>query len=144
MRTLRVAGFPQKRPTENLERALERLVVLRAEDARPDAELQAYLDRLPDRTRRRLVKLRLLDDDDDIGRSRRLSDVLGAGGLDAEPGQFEAYLLAKGDTPKHARQQADRARRVLIDLCRFVVIQDIDEAHVLRALAKLTEGGLSV
>ncbi|MCP3917959.1 MAG: tyrosine-type recombinase/integrase, partial [bacterium] len=109
-----------------------------------DQELAHYIDRLPDRIRRRLVKLGLMDDPDDVGRTRRLTDILGVGGRGAKPGQFEAYLLAKGDTPKHTRQQADRARRVLIDLCRFVVTQDIDEAHVLRALAKLTEDGLSV
>ncbi|MCP3913932.1 MAG: site-specific integrase [bacterium] len=33
---------------------------------------------------------------------------------------------------------------MLVDMCRFVVVQDIDEAHALRALAKLTEDGLSV
>ncbi|MCP3913919.1 MAG: hypothetical protein GY711_00005, partial [bacterium] len=119
-------------------------MALRANGDHLDQELAQYIDRLPDRIRRRLVRLRLLDDPDDVGRTRRLSDILGAGGRDAEPGQFEAYLLAKGDTPKHARQQTDRARRVLIGLCRFVVIQDIDEAHVLRALAKLTDDGLSV
>ncbi|MCP3918734.1 MAG: site-specific integrase [bacterium] len=144
VRTLRVAAFPQKRQSENLERALERLVVLRAEGDRPDPEFQRYIDSLPDRTRRRLIKLRLLDDDDNVGRSRRLADVLGVGGRGADPGQFEVYLRSKGGTAAHARQQADRARRVLVGECHFLLTTDIEEGPVLQALAKLTHGGLSV
>ena len=58
-RTLRVSGFQQKRPTEQLERHLEQLAALRAQRERPDRDLQQYLDALPDRIQRRLVKLDL-------------------------------------------------------------------------------------
>lgn len=139
-RTLRVAGFPQRKLTEQLERALELLAALRAQGERPDRELQRYLDGLPDRTQRRLVALGLLDDQGDSERSRRLEVVLGTGERSSRPGQFEQYLLDKGDSPKHAHQQAARARRILTERCGFSLITDIEAEPVLRALAGLRAG----
>ena len=143
LRTLRVAGFPQKRLTEDLERQLELLVAFRTQSERPNRELQKYLDRLPDRTQRRLVKLNLLDAQDPSVNSRRLEDVLGSGEKGAAPGQYGRYLTGKGDSVGHARQQAARARRILVQMCEFTVISEIAAEPVLQALAELREEGLA-
>jgi integrase len=56
---------------------------------------------------------------------------------------FEAALLAKGDTPKQARQVASRVRRVLAG-CKFVFMGDLSASRVMEYLAGLREGGHTV
>ena len=53
-------------------------------------------------------------------------------------GDFEAALLAKGDTPKQARQVASRARRVLTD-CKMVFMGDLSASRVMEYLTGLRE-----
>src|SRR5215831_21449 len=53
---------------------------------------------------------------------------------------FEAALLAKGDTPKQAGQVASRARRVLAG-CGFVFTGDLSGSRVMEYLAALRESG---
>ncbi len=142
-RTMRVAGFPQKKLTEKLGHALEDLAILRPLGERPDRELQRYIDRLPDRIRRRLVKLNLIDGEGPGGRSRKLEDVIGLARKGCQLGEFEQYLRDKGDTEGHARQQAARARRVLVTKCGFALLSDITAEPVLQALAQLRESGLA-
>ena len=139
-RTLRVAGFPNKRLTQALERALEQLAALRAQGESPGRELQRYLDGLPERIKRRLATLGLVDRLDDSGQSPFLVDALGDGKPGSAPGDFEQYLLDKGDSPNHAQQQASRARRVLIGVCGFSLISDVVAEPVLQALARLRSG----
>jgi integrase len=56
---------------------------------------------------------------------------------------FEAALLAKGNTPKQARQVASRARRVLVG-CKFVFMGDLSASRTMEYLATLREGGRAV
>jgi hypothetical protein len=56
---------------------------------------------------------------------------------------FEAYLVAKGNTLKQAKQVASRARRVLTD-CRFVFMDDLSASRTLEYLAGLRENGRAV
>ena len=54
---------------------------------------------------------------------------------------FEAHLRAKGDTPRHARQTAQRALRVL-QACGFRMPADLDAGRVEATLADLRSGGM--
>lgn len=138
-RTLRVAGFPQRRLTEQLERALELLAAHRSQGTKPDPDLVRYFDGLPDRIKRRLVTLDLVDPV--AADTRSLAAVLGSP-KDAAPGTYESYLRAKGNTLGHARQQASRARRVLVAKCRLKHVSEISADLVLRALADLRAEGM--
>jgi integrase len=53
---------------------------------------------------------------------------------------FEAALLAKGDTAKQAGQVASRVRRVLTG-CGFVFMGDLSASRVMEYLATLRDGG---
>src|SRR5262249_23075149 len=56
---------------------------------------------------------------------------------------FESALLAKGDTPKQARQVASRVRRVLGG-CKFVFMSDLSASRAMEYLAGLRESCQSV
>jgi len=139
-RTLRVSGFPNKRLTQELERALEQLAALRGQGESPERDLQRYLDGLPERIQRRLGTLGLVERPADSVRSPLLGDVLGDAKRGSPPGDFEQYLLDKGDSPSHAQQQASRARRVLVEVCGFFLTSDVAAEPVLGALARLRSG----
>jgi integrase len=141
-RTLRVSAYPQRKPSEQLERALEELAALRAQGEKPGLDLQRFVDGLPDRVLRRLVKLDLLDAEVGDADTRSLAAILGSGKCGSSPGQFEVYLGAKGNTAGHARQQAARTRRVLVEQCRFKTISEIKAEPVLLALADLRAEGM--
>lgn len=53
---------------------------------------------------------------------------------------FENALLAKGDTPKQARQVASRVRRVLAG-CGFVFVDDLSSSRTMEYLRGLRESG---
>jgi hypothetical protein len=56
---------------------------------------------------------------------------------------FAAYLKAKGDGAKHARDTVARVRRVIAG-CRFAVIDDITLSRVQEFLAALPDAGHSI
>jgi hypothetical protein len=56
---------------------------------------------------------------------------------------FEAALLAKGDTTKQAGQVSSRVRRVLAG-CGFVLIDDLSASRTMEFLATLRESGRAI
>jgi hypothetical protein len=60
--------------------------------------------------------------------------------LSAHLEDFHAYLLAKGNTPKHARQTSNRAQAIL-DGCRFTFLPDVSPSAVMEWLAAEREAG---
>jgi len=129
----RFAGFTDKTETRKLAEKIERLVVCRLNNEPPGRELSLWLDAVPAKLRERFVKCGLLDSARAAG-SKALTEHLA---------DFEQSLLAKGNSPKHARLTATRAGWI-IGRCRFVTWGEIRASKVERYLADLRERGLSI
>ena len=138
----RLPAFSDKPSSEEFGRKCERLAALRAAGMAPDMELTRWLEKLES------DKFRLL-----VGEGRtakrpsKAKHGPGAAPLQLlEPQRasvskpltvhvddFQAGLAAKGATPKHARQTANRAKAV-IEGCKFGQYADITPTRVLNWL----------
>ena len=110
----RLAAYRDKRLTHELVGNLKRLVLARAHQERPDPSLSLWLKTLPKRIRKQLLKWEIID-------SRHEAQCQP---LNEHLAEFEAALIAKGNTSRHARQQRSRAERLLTG-CGFASWNDI-------------------
>ena len=127
--TRRVPGFRDRRLTEKLGQRLETLVASKLAGEAPDAEMTRWLEAIPDRIRRKLAEIGLID-------SRRAA---ASKPLKEHLDDYEAALLAKGNTDKHAKLTKARAKRIF-DGCKFTYWSDLAASRALRFLAELREG----
>ena len=119
-------GFTDRRASAELGRKLERLVALRVAGEQPDAGMVPWLEMLPLRMQKRLVKVGLLDPERAAG-GQSLSEHL----VD-----WQTTLLAKGSTEKHVRLMVSRAKKVFKG-CGFRFYTDIKASKVQQYLAAL-------
>ncbi len=125
----RLSGFTDRRQTEALGRRMEELVAMKLTCEAPDASMTRWLETIPDKLRKRLAYIGLIDSRR-AAASKPLSDHLE---------DFEAALLAKGNTESHARLTKARAKR-LITGSGFVHWSDFSASKVERHLAELRTG----
>jgi len=126
----RVPGFSDKKATEALGRQIERLVACRASGEGLPLDVQRWLEGLPAQIRAALNKFGLLD-----------GQRLAAGwALRKQVEEWQACLIARGDTETYARKSRARVESVL-QACGFVFLSDVSAA---RAMAYLHErkGGI--
>jgi len=95
--TRRLPAFGDKKPSEELGRKLEKLVMCRANGELPDRTLTDWLESMPPKLRDKLAKIGLLDARN-VAAGKMLAEHLD---------DFQQSLVAKGDTEKHARLVAD-------------------------------------
>jgi len=125
----RLPAFTDKKQSEELGRKLEKLVACRGNGESPDAALGKWLESMPSRIRRKLADIGLLDSRN-VAAGKPLLDHLD---------DFQDSLRAKGGTAKHARQVANRARRIVKE-CGFRFWNDLSASKVQRYLAECREG----
>ena len=123
-------GITDKRACQAIGRRIEDLVVLKMAKLQPDRETTEWLEGVPPKLRDRLAAVGLLSNERAAG-SKRLCKHLD---------DFERSLFAKNDTPKHAKQTANRARRVIED-CKFQVWSDIAAERVEACLKARRDAG---
>jgi integrase len=125
----RLPGYTDKRQTEELGRNVQRLVASRGNGFELEDDLGKWLESIPKRVRTKLADIGLID-----------RKKLAAGKtLAMHVDDFEASLNAKGNTEKHPRVVAGRARRLFAG-CRFQQWSDITASSVEKHLADLRNG----
>ena len=125
----RVSGFRDRRQTEAIGRRVEQLVSMKLAGEAPDAPMTRWLETVPEKLRKRLAEIGLIDPRR-AAASKPLSEHLD---------DFEAALLARGNTEKHAKLTKARAKR-LLDGCGFVYWSEISASTIERYLAELRKG----
>ncbi len=126
----RLAGFTDRKATEELGRNLERLVEMQLSGAGPDAPLARWLEALPVKMRENLTRIGLLDSKR-AGASKPLAEHLE---------DFRKSLVAKETTAKYIKLTVSRVSKVL-DGCRIVFWSDISASGVQNFLAELRGNG---
>ena len=129
-RRQRWAGLTDKRQTEALAKQIERLVSCRVAGERPDASLMRWLETIPQQLRKKLVKAGLVDS----------NQAAASKPLKRHIEDWEASLLAKGNTPDYVDIVVGRARRI-IEGCRFYYWSDVSASKVQNYLSSLRADG---
>jgi integrase len=127
-RVKRLPAFTDKAQSEAFGRKIERLVDCRANNEPTDPELSRWVETLPQATREAMARIGLLEASR-AAAVKRLSEHLN---------DFEAAILARGKTAKHAELVTKRAR-TLFDGCGFKLWSDVQAAKVEANLATLRE-----
>jgi len=127
-RVKRLPAFTDKAQSEAFGRKVERLVDCRANNEPTDPELSRWVETLPQATREAMARIGLLE----------ASRAAAVKRLAAHLDDFEAAVLARGKTPKHAELVTKRAR-TLFDGCGFKLWSDVQPAKVEAHLAALRE-----
>jgi integrase len=128
-RIKRLPAFTDKAQSEAFGRKVERLVACRANNEPTDPELTRWIETLPQATREAMARIGLLE----------ASKAAAVKPLAAHLADFEAAILARGKTAKHAALVTLRAR-TLFDCCGFKLWTDIRASLAETHLAKLREG----
>src|SRR5262245_45863840 len=120
----RLAGFTDKKQTEELGRRIEKLIASRANREAPDKALSEWLEGMPERIREALARYDLLS-------SRTMAASMP---LAEHAADFEAALTAKGSTAAHARLVVSRLTKIL-DGRGFKYWSDLSAAAVQQFIA---------
>ncbi len=135
---LRFSAFRDKSASEQFGRKLERLASLCDAGEIPDAALSQWVAQLPTLLRDRLASAGLLDERS-MESARPLCDVAGGKGRRTLVDEFEAALLARGNSPGHVNQTSNRVRAV-ISGCDFRYWNDIEARKVEQYLSRRRSG----
>ncbi|MBN1817332.1 MAG: site-specific integrase [Sedimentisphaerales bacterium] len=125
----RLPGFPEKRSTETLARNLQDLISFRLGSQQPNADLQRWIEVLPNRIVAKFVLWDMLD-------AKRTE---GAKSLLTHLEDWERPLRAKNSVPRYVQMTVSRARK-LMKGCHFKFWSDISASRVECYLADLQEG----
>ncbi len=129
----RLSGFRDKRATEELGRKLDRLVSLRLAGEQPEAMLTRWLGTLPDKLRRQLARIGLLD----------AASVASSRPLRAHLDDYKQALLDEDRTAAYVTKTVNRVAAIL-DGIGAIFVSDVSAAAVSRYLAERRAKGLSV
>ena len=121
-------AFDDRKASSELGRKLDRLVALHVAGEQSDVGMARWLEGLPTRLQRRLVRLGLIDARKAAG-SKLLSNHLT---------DWKASLLAKGNTEKHTALVVSRARKA-IEGCGFLFFSDLSASKVQQYLATMRQ-----
>ena len=114
-----MSAFRDKGATETLARKLVKLASLKSVGEPLGGDMVRFIEDLPDRIRRNLVKWGMVDE----------QRVEGGRPLSEHVKEFKHYLEAKGNTPRHCKQQHNRVKRI-IDECGFHLPRDLDGGKI--------------
>ena len=120
----RLPAFTDKRQSEALGRQIDKLIHCRMSGETPDRELVKWVECIPKRISKNLIKWQLLDPKQ-AGTSRTLKEHLK---------DFKTYLTDKGTTPEYARKIEYRVTQILGGI-GATVWSDICYSNVQRYLA---------
>ena len=141
-----VAAFTNEARSRKFADRLMELVECRQNGDTPAGKLQRWIDSLPDRLRRRLIKMDLIEATAATGEIPLLTYLDGRkddSGAVTLPG-YQQALEARGATPAHVTQTVKRVRNVL-DGCGFVFWRDMTRPGAVTAvqvyLGKLRDDG---
>ena len=124
-RLLRLPAFTDKRASETLARNLQRIIDAKAVSDTLPAELAVWVQTLPPKTISVLTRWGLLEPQTLAG-SKPLSEHIA---------DWEAHLLAQGNTRKHANLSASRIQHLTKD-CGFTFFSDIAGSKAVQKLAE--------
>ncbi len=119
----KLRGFTDQDATETLGENVDSLVACRLRGNLPDSKLERWIEACPGRILNKLRTWGLLSG----GR------VEGGKPLDCQVGEWEKAILASGKLEKHAKQQAERVRRIFEE-CKFKTLADISSNRILTAI----------
>jgi len=122
----RVPAFANRKASEALAARLEHLVSSRTSGEPLPMELSRWIESLPSSICEKLQRWQLLDSVR-IAAGRTLKDHLH---------DWHSYLIAKGNTEKHAEVSKQRVERIITG-CKFVLHSDISAAKVISLLHDL-------
>ena len=125
-RVRRVVGYTDEKATKEFGRKLERLAALRANHMTPDPALTAWIETLKRATLERLADIGLVD-------SR---NAAGSKSLSKHVKDFEAALLARGNTPGYVKVRIGRVTNI-IEACGFKFWSEIEAARIQEHLPAL-------
>jgi integrase len=129
----RIPGFENKRRTEDLGRNIEDLVATKSASQGPDAELQKWLNNIPNRIMKKFVSWGLVDN----------QRAEGGKALVKHFEDWKNSLIASGCTPEHIKAICPRVEKI-IKKCGFKTIADISPVKVERYLTQLRDHGETV
>jgi hypothetical protein len=121
----RIAGFTDRKATEELGRKIEKLVGYRVNRESPDRELARWIEDLPASIRKRLVAVDVIDGQTAAGNKPLVEHV----------DDFYNALVAKGTSKKQATQQRQRVLAVFSG-CGFRFWGDVQPAPIMQYLAE--------
>ncbi len=126
----RLPAFTDKRQSEALGRQIDKLIHCRMSGETPDREIVKWIECLPKRMSKNLVKWRLIDAKQ-AGTGRTLNEHLK---------EFKTYLTDKGTTPEYASKIEYRITQILNGI-GAVVWSDVSYSNVQRYLADKRQAG---
>jgi len=122
----KLASFTDKKATRDLAGQIESLISCRASGGSLTPELQKWLTKVPDATKKKFVKWSLVD----------AQRVEGGKLLTAHLDDWKKSIIATGSTQKQAEQQHTRASRVFTE-SGFVFWKDIQASKLLVIIESL-------
>jgi integrase/recombinase XerD len=125
----RLPAFTDRKASEDFGRKVEKLVTARVSAEAPDTAQRKWIEALPKNLREGLARIDLLE----------LQHVAAGKPLANHIDDFEKQLLAKGNTEKHSKMVAGRAR-ALVAGCGFRFWSEISASRVQQYLADLRTG----
>ncbi len=125
----RLPLFSDRKASEEAARKIDKLNQRRAAGDTLPPELTRFVESLPASIRDRLAEWGIIDP----------ARVAAAKPLQEHVTDWEASLLAKGNTERHAELVASRARKIF-DACGFVYWSDISASKLQSELAEMRKG----
>jgi integrase len=122
----RLPGFPSERMTAKLGENVQALIDCQANHERPTGDLVKWLEALPNRTAKVLMRWGLLAGQSFAAR-KPLTEHLA---------DWKAAMLAKGMTDKHAKMMHHNAERIF-KACKASFVSEIQPGKVQAAIAEL-------
>ena len=125
-RPIRFAAFTNKKASEALDRQIQDLISFKVAGQTPPAEIQRFIDDLPERILNHLVKAGLID------QKRRAA----AKSLSDHIADYKSFMQSQGKAGTHTSGTINRILR-MFDFCGFHFIADINTAGISRFIKEL-------
>jgi len=126
-------AFTNERASERLADKIDELLSCQANNRQLDDELSNWLEKIPSRIRKELIKFGLLDP-----RRSTVGET-----LSEHIEEFRDYLTKKERNPKHIKETVGTLRRIF-DGCGFVTWTDISPDKLKHYLDGLRDGGKGI
>ncbi len=125
-RKIRFAAFTNKKASEALDRSIQDYISFKVAGQQPPAEIQGFIDELPENISKHLVKAGLID------KQRRAA----AKSLSDHIADYKSFLQSQGKARSHVDGTINRIIR-MFDFCGFAYIADINTAGISRFIREL-------
>jgi integrase len=125
-RKIRFAAFTSKKASQALFQKIQDYISFKVAGQQPPAEIQGFIDELPENVSKHLVKAGLID------RTRRAA----AKSLSDHIADYQSFMTSQGKSKSHISGTVNRIIR-MFDFCGFVYIADINTAGISRFIREL-------